>query len=174
MSDPNAQSNIVLIGMPGSGKSTVGVLLAKQATLAFTDTDLIIQASRGRSLQDIVDGDGYEILRQIEEQALLSVNVSNHVIATGGSAVYSAPAMAHLKSQGLVVFLDVSLATVERRIGNFSLRGISKRKDQSLAELFDERHELYLRYADVVIRGDDLSQEQTCEQILKAAELASG
>lgn len=168
MSDQRTKSNIVLIGMPGSGKSTVGVLLAKRAALGFVDTDLLIQASQGRPLQDIVDNDGYERLRQIEEQVLLSVDLHSHVIATGGSAVYSAPAMAHLHRHGLVVFLDVSLATVERRIGDFSLRGISKRSDQTIAELFRERRQLYKRYADISITGDELDQEQICERILTA------
>lgn len=168
MSSPSAKSNIVLIGMPGSGKSTVGVILAKSIALSFVDTDLLIQASQGRSLQDIVDKDGYEVLRDIEERELLSLDLQNHIIATGGSAVYSVRAMTHLKSQGLVVFLDVSLASVERRIGNFSLRGISKRREQSIAALFQERQELYLRYADFVITGDHLSQDQTCVQILNA------
>jgi shikimate kinase len=168
MNELRAKSNIVLIGMPGSGKSTIGVLLAKRAAMGFLDTDLLIQASQGRSLQDIVNNDGYESLRTIEEQELLSVSVHNHVIATGGSAVYSAAAMAQLKHQGIVVFLDVTLATVERRIGDFSLRGISKRQDQTIAELFRERRELYRRYADITIAGDDISQEECGERILAA------
>jgi|SRR5680860_26401 len=122
------QTNLVLIGMLGSGKSTVGVLLAKQATMGFVDTDLLIQASEGRSLQDIVDSEGHGALRRFEEEVLLSAHYENHVIATGGSAVYSAAAMAHLKHHGRVVFLDVGLATVEQRMGDFSLRGTSKRE----------------------------------------------
>ncbi|WP_166268936.1 shikimate kinase [Marinobacter caseinilyticus] len=161
------QSNLVLIGMPGSGKSTVGVLLAKHAAMGFVDTDLLIQASEGRSLQDIVDRDGHDALRRIEERVLLSAHYENHVIATGGSAVYSAAAMAHLKHHGRVVFLDVSLATVEQRIGDFSLRGISKRADQSIAELFRERYALYQTYADVVVPGDDLTHDQVCADILR-------
>lgn len=163
---PSGASNLVLIGMPGSGKSTVGVLLAKRLALGFVDTDLLIQAAAGRTLQTIVDVDGYRVLRGIEERVLLDLNLEHHVIATGGSAVYSAEAMAHLGKTSIVVFLEVTLVTVEQRIGDFSLRGISKRDDQSLAELFAERHELYSRSADIVIACDGLSHEQVCGQII--------
>lgn len=169
---PVQRSNLVLVGMPGSGKSTVGVLLAKQAALDFVDTDLLIQSAEGRSLQAIVDDDGYAALRQVEERVLLATDFHHHVIATGGSAVYSDAAMNHLKRHGLVIFLDVSLATVERRIGNFSLRGISKRGDQSIAELFQERYRLYRSYADLIIDADGLDQDQVCGRILATTGLA--
>ncbi len=168
VSSSSAISNIVLIGMPGSGKSTVGVLLAKRLAFGFVDTDLLIQAAEGRTLQAIVDGDGYRLLRGIEQRELLALELEHHVIATGGSAVYSAKAMAHLRQSSTIVFLEVTLATVEQRIGDFSLRGISKRDDQSIAELFAERHELYSRSADVVIASDGLSHEQVCDQIIEA------
>lgn len=167
------KTNIVLIGMPGSGKSTVGVLLAKRAAMSFVDTDLLIQASEGRSLQSIVDADGYEVLRQIEERVLLAIDLKNHVIATGGSAVYSERAMTHLGNSGTIVFLDVSLATVEARIGDFSMRGISRRVDQSIAELFEERYQLYKRFADITIAGNARNQEEVCRQILQATGLES-
>jgi shikimate kinase len=156
----------VLIGMPGAGKSTVGVLLAKKAARGFVDTDLLIQTSQGRTLQDIVDTDGYTVLRKIEEDVLLGLSVRNKVIATGGSAVYSDLAMAHLKADGVVVFLDVELATLERRVRDFSMRGLARRPDQSFAELFDERFALYTRYADITIKCDDLTHEQVCERII--------
>lgn len=165
---PSAVSNIVLIGMPGSGKSTVGVLLAKRLAFGFVDTDLLIQAAEGRTLQAIIDDDGYRVLRGIEQSELLALELEHHVIATGGSAVYSTEAMAHLRQNSTIVFLEVTLATVEQRIGDFSLRGISKRDDQSIAELFTERHELYSRSADVVIASDGLSHEQVCDQIIEA------
>ncbi|WP_404369093.1 shikimate kinase [Marinobacter sp.] len=167
------KTNIVLIGMPGSGKSTVGVLLAKRAAMSFVDTDLLIQAAEGRSLQSIIDTDGYEVLRQIEERVLLAIDLENHVIATGGSAVYSERAMTHLGNSGTIVFLDVSLATVEARIGDFSMRGISRRVDQSIAELFEERYQLYKRFADITIAGNARNQEEVCGQILQAARLES-
>ncbi|OEY65344.1 shikimate kinase [Marinobacter sp. X15-166B] len=163
---PSPLRNIVLIGMPGSGKSTVGVVLAKAAALDFVDTDVLIQTHTGRALQEIVDQEGYEALRQVEEQVLCGLNVRGHVIATGGSAVYSSKAMAHLKTRSVVVYLDIPLATVRERIGDFSLRGISKRPEQSLEELFAERRVLYARYADLVIRGANKTQDQVCKEVL--------
>jgi shikimate kinase len=160
-------SNLVLIGMPGSGKSTVGVILAKKTSRDFVDTDLLIQTSQGRNLQDIVDHDGYVALRHIEERVLLDLSVRNHVIATGGSAVYSDQAMAHLKSDGLAIFLDVDLATLESRIPDFSTRGLAKRPDQSLSELFKERFGLYARYADITIKCDKLTHEEVCARIIE-------
>lgn len=159
-------SNIVLIGMPGSGKSTVGVILAKKTSRAFLDTDLLIQTSQHRSLQDIVDSDGHTALRKIEENVLLDISVRNHVIATGGSAAYSHQGMIHLGSSGTIVFLDVTLATLESRIGDFSTRGIAKRPEQSFSELYDERFALYTKYADITIQSDGMTQEQACEQII--------
>lgn len=159
-------SNIVLIGMPGAGKSTVGVVLAKKTARDFVDTDILIQTAQGRTLQDIVDRDGYAALRKVEEEALLGLHVQRHVISTGGSAVYSDPAMVHLKSDGVAVFLDVSLATLESRIPDFSTRGLAKRPDQSFAELFDERNGLYNKYADITIKCDGLTPEQVCASIM--------
>lgn len=161
-------SNVVLIGMPGSGKSTVGVLLAKRLGLGFIDTDLLIQEEAGRTLQEIIDGDGYQALRRIEEQVLLKLDVRRQVISTGGSAVYSAPAMAHLKAGGVVVFLDIPLEVVLERIGDHSARGISRRPDQSLEELFSERFELYSRVADIAIDCVGRNQEGVCDAVLAA------
>ena len=158
--------NLILIGMPGSGKSTVGVLLAKRLGLGFVDTDLLIQQQTGRTLQDIVDDDGYQVLRQIEEQVLLGLSVESHVINTGGSAVYSDAAMVHLKQGGTVVFLDIPLQEVMTRIGDYSARGISRRPDQTLAELFDERFTLYTRYADIAVQGLGLTHDQVCEAVV--------
>jgi shikimate kinase len=156
-----------MIGMPGSGKSTVGVILAKKASLDFVDTDLLIQRSEERTLQDIVDRDGYAVLRKIEESILLDLCVRNHVIATGGSAVYSDMAMAHLKSDGVVIFLDVDMGTLKSRIPDFSTRGLAKRPEQSFAELFEERFGLYTKYADVTIRCAGLTQEDVCARIIE-------
>jgi shikimate kinase len=165
---PPIFSNIVLIGMQGAGKSTIGVLLAKQTALGFVDTDLLIQSAAGRSLQAIVDREGYLALRQLEEQVLLGLSVNKHVIATGGSAVYSERAMAHLKTNGLVIYLDVDLATLSARIDNLGTRGLAKRLDQTLADLLHERTALYQRYADLTIPCTDLSHEQVCERIIAA------
>ncbi len=168
MTTLNPDQNLVLIGMPGSGKSTVGVLLAKRLGMGFVDTDLLIQEQAGRTLQDIVDQDGYQALRQIEEQVLLALDVQHQIISTGGSAVYSAAAMAHLKSTGLVVFLDITLSEVKKRIGDFSARGISRRPDQSLQDVYEERLSLYQQYADVRVRGDGLNQESVCQRVVDA------
>jgi len=160
-------SNLVLIGMPGSGKSTVGVILAKQTSRGFIDTDLLIQQSQQRTLQDIVDMEGHTVLKQIEENILLDLSLKNHIIATGGSAAYSEKAMAHLKRHGLIIFLDVKLSTLKTRVHDFSTRGLAKRPEQSFAELFDERFELYTRHADITIPCDALSHEQVCEKIIR-------
>ncbi|NMT64471.1 shikimate kinase [Marinobacter orientalis] len=154
--------------MPGSGKSTVGVLLAKRLGLGFVDTDLLIQQEAGRTLQEIVDGDGYQALRRIEEQVLLKLDVRHQVISTGGSAVYSEPAMQHLKADGVVVFLDIPLDIVLDRIGDHSARGISRRPDQSLEELFNERFELYSGAADIVLDCVGKNHEEVCNAVLEA------
>jgi len=164
------RSNLVLIGMPGAGKSTIGVILAKQTSRGFVDTDLLIQTSEGRSLQEIVDADGYAALREIEENVLLGLCVDNHVIATGGSAAYSDKAMSHLKSDGVLLFLDVDLATLESRVPDFSTRGLAKRPGQSLSELFDERFGLYTKHAEVAIKCGHLGQEDLCARIKEALE----
>jgi shikimate kinase len=165
-------SNIVLVGMPGAGKSTVGVVLAKQASLGFIDTDVLIQASERRSLQSIIDSRGYMALREIEERILLSLECRGHVIATGGSAVYSAAAMAHLAVEGVVVFLDVDLATLESRTLDLGRRGIAKHPDQSFAELFEERRRLYAAYADVTVDCRGLTHEEVCAEIFHRLQLS--
>lgn len=160
------KSNIVLVGMPGSGKSTVGVILAKLLSYDFLDTDVLIQSSQRRALQDIVDRDGHLALRTIEEDTLLSLDLQHHVIATGGSAVYSAAAMAHLAAIGTVVFLDVDLATLEGRVDNLATRGLVRRPGQSLADLFAEREALYKQAADITINCTGKTQEAVCSAII--------
>lgn len=160
------KSNIVLIGMPGSGKSTVGVILAKLTSRDFVDTDVLIQLSQDRTLQDIVDNQGYMVLREIEENVLLQLNCRNHVIATGGSAAYSQKAMQHLKEDGLAVFLNATLPTLKKRIHNFNTRGLAKRPDQSFNDLFMERFTLYKTYADITVDCDELTQEEVCDRII--------
>jgi shikimate kinase len=164
-------SNIILIGMPGAGKSTVGVILAKMTSRDFVDTDVLIQSSQKRTLQAIVDTDGYLALRQIEQNVLVGLSVQRCVIATGGSAVYSESAMQHLKLKGLAIFLDADIGTLEARIRNFSTRGLAKRADQSFADLFQERSALYARYADITIKNSGLTQEEVCERIVEQAGL---
>lgn len=161
-----AASNLILIGMPGSGKSTIGVILAKKSSRDFIDTDVLIQSHEHRSLQDIVDKDGYMALRDIEEKWVLTLKVENTVVATGGSVVYSKKSMDHLSSLGSIIFLDVSLVNLEKRIADYDQRGIARRPDQSFTELFGERSELYRQYAQITLTCDDLNQEAICANIL--------
>ena len=164
----NKKSNLVLIGMPGSGKSTVGVILAKMTARGFVDTDVLIQTFQNQRLQDIVDTGGHIALRAIEEQVICGISIKNHVIATGGSAVYSDPAMNHLKSDGTIVFLDVGFDEISNRLGDFSSRGIAKRPDQSLEELFEERFKLYTKHADLTIKCGRINQDAVCRKIMDA------
>ena len=159
-------SNLILIGMPGSGKSTIGVILAKKSSRDFIDTDVLIQSHEHRALQDIVDKDGYMALRNIEEKWVLNLDVENTVIATGGSVVYSEKSMAHLAGLGSIIFLDLSLANLGKRISDYHQRGVARRPDQSFAELFEERSELYQRYAQITFPCDDFNQEAICTNIL--------
>ncbi len=161
-----ANTSLILVGMPGAGKSTIGLLLAKHLAKDFVDTDLLIQLSAGKTLDDILREQGYLALRELEEQVLLNAQYSNHIIATGGSAVYSSAAMQHLRQFGLVVFLDVTQESLEKRIHNMDTRGIAKRPEQSFADVFHERRELYLQYADVVIDGSHKSQDELVDEII--------
>jgi len=166
--------SIVLIGMPGAGKSTVGVLLAKLTCRSFVDTDVLIQTLQGRPLQDIVDREGHLALRAIEEQVILQFDCRTCVIATGGSAVYSPAAMAHLKQHGTVVFLDAGLPTLEARVRDIATRGLAKRPDQSFRDLFEERTPLYRQYADIIINCDGLNHEAVCARITEALKKGPG
>ena len=159
--------NLTLIGMPGAGKSTIGIILAKVLSLGFVDTDILIQINRQKSLQQIIDESGHFNLRKIEEAEILKINVENQVIATGGSAVYSEKAMAHLAAVSTVVFLKVSYEDIAKRIHNFSTRGIARPKGQTLRELYDERQILYNRYAELSIDCTGLNQDEVAMEISK-------
>jgi shikimate kinase len=169
MKDPmlNGKSNIVLIGMPGAGKSTAGVVLAKHSRRDFVDTDILIQLAEKRTLQQIIDAEGYLALRRIEERVLVGLNLRNHVIATGGSAAYSEPAMLRLKEDGLVVFLDVALDELRRRITDYENRGVARRPDQSFEDLFAERRGLYRKYADTILDCGTWTTEQVSRHVLE-------
>lgn len=162
------RTNIVLIGMPGCGKSTVGILLAKQAGLDFIDTDVAIQTHTGRSLQSIVDQEGHIVLREIEERVILGLHPRKHVIATGGSAVYSEPAMAHLKTNGLIVYLQARIETLEERVKDFAARGLAKRPGQDFASLYAERMPLYERCAEETVPCDHMNHEDVCAAVIRA------
>ena len=124
--------------MPGAGKSTIGIILAKNLGLGFIDTDVLIQISQQKTLQQIMDETDHLNLRAIEEKEILKLNIKNHVIATGGSAVYSKKAMAHLLSISKIIFLEASFEVIKKRISNFDKRGIAKNKGQTLENLFKE------------------------------------
>ena len=143
--------NIVLIGMPGAGKSTAGVLLAKSLKMPFIDTDLLIQKQENRYLQELLDSRGIDEFIKIEEGIVLGLDVKSYVIATGGSVIYSDTAMRHLKAHGIVVFLNSKMYQLERRLKNAKTRGIAIKSGQTLEMLYSERIPLYRRYADVEI-----------------------
>ena len=161
-------SSVILIGMPGSGKSTLGILLAKMLAKDFVDTDLLIQIQQNKTLQDIVDNEGYLALRDIEEQVLLNTHFTNHVIATGGSAVYSEKAMQHLRHYGPIIFLDVELSELMTRVNNIDTRGLARKPGQTFEELYQERHILYQRYATAIIDCSGKNKEQILEEIIYA------
>lgn len=146
--------NIVLIGMPGCGKSTVGVVLAKNLAMEFIDSDLMIQREMGMRLSEIIDRYGDDGFREIENRVNSGIQAENSVIATGGSVVYGEEAMAHLKSIGTVVYLKLSYPQVEDRLGDLHARGVSVKPGQTLRDLYDERCPLYERWADIVVPCD--------------------
>lgn len=161
-------NNIILIGMPGCGKSTVGVLLAKALLYHFVDTDLLIQRDQGDSLCHIIETKGLEPFKAIENRVLCGLACDRSVIATGGSAVYGEEAMAHLKAGGTVVYLKLEPAVIEARVQNITTRGIAMDPGCTLADLYRERAPLYERYADVTVECNGLSPEACVEAILTA------
>lgn len=161
----NMKSNIILIGMPGAGKSTIGVILAKAVKKPFIDTDLLIQQKENRYLQDIINNDGLEAFIKIEESIIEGINVDNHIIATGGSVIYSKAAMEHLRDNGIIVYLDLKLFHIRQRIKNMKTRGIALKKGQTLESLYTERAPLYSSYADITIDCSHKHIETIAEEI---------
>jgi shikimate kinase len=147
--------NIVIIGMPGAGKSTMGVILAKILGRNFTDTDIVAQEHTGRLLQEIIDEDGTDAFLKTEEKTILSLHGHHAVIATGGSVVFSEKAMEHLKKDGVVIYLDVSFEEMVRRLKNITTRGIVLVAGQSLRDMYNQRVPLYEKYADITIDCSD-------------------
>ncbi|MDD6332016.1 MAG: shikimate kinase [Clostridium sp.] len=160
--------NIILIGMPGCGKSTIGVVLAKVLGYEFTDSDLLIQKREGKLLREIIAEQGEEVFIRIEEDVNAGIQTERHVIATGGSVVYSDRAMQHLKEIGTVVYLKLSYATICSRLGNIRRRGVVLRDGQTLKDLYDERVPLYERYADVVVDAEGQDVEGLMDEVVKA------
>lgn len=158
-------NNIILIGMPGAGKSTLGVLLAKAMGKLFVDTDIIIQQKTKRLLQDIIDNDGTDEFLKLEEEILLTVDEKNTVIATGGSAVYSEKAMENFRKSGKIVYLHVDFSEIEKRVTNITTRGIVLKNGRSLADAFAERKPLYDKYAEVVVDCTGSSIEESVRKL---------
>jgi Shikimate kinase len=162
---PDSKSNVILIGMPGSGKSTSGVLLAKTLGLSFLDTDLLIQQQENMLLQDLADRFGFNGFIEIEEKTVSNVSASKCVISTGGSVVYSEKAMKHLQNIGTIVYLEVTFPEIMRRIRNISTRGIALKEGQSLEDLYAERLPYYQKYAEIVVQGDGKTVEDLVTEI---------
>lgn len=157
--------NIVLIGMPGCGKSTVGVLLAKSLLCDFIDTDLIIQNIYKKALCDIIAQEGIDAFKDKENEVLSTISCDNCVIATGGSAVYGVDAMTHLKATGKVVYLKLSPAEIEGRIENIKTRGIAMKEGTTITDLYQERAPLYEQYADITIDCQGFTAEECVNAI---------
>ena len=153
--------------MPSSGKSTVGVIVAKHLGMSFVDTDVFLQTQQNKKLQDIINTDGIERFLEIEENTILSLDLSNTVIATGGSAVYSEKAMKHLKANGIVIYLNINMKTVNRRLKNIKTRGVVLSPGQTLGEIYQKRKPLYEKYADIIIDSSRNSINETIEAIIE-------
>jgi len=160
-----AKNNIVLIGMPACGKSTIGVQLAKWLSMGYIDTDLLVQARAGESMQAYQDRHGMDAYQTLECDTVKSVICDNCVIATGGSAVYCGAAMEHLQSIARIVFLDVPVQEIKKRIGDISRRGVVIKPGMTLDDLYAERHPLYKRYAEFVIDCGGRPQDEILSAI---------
>lgn len=161
------KNNIVLIGMPGSGKSTIGVLLAKYIGYDFIDSDLLIQSREGKKLYEIIREKGLDEFDRIENEVNASIKAKNTVIATGGSVVYGKEAMAHLKEIGTVVYLSVPLHELEKRINNMATRGISIKEGQTFEDLYNERVVLYEKYCDIKVDCIHESLSKNADEVAK-------
>lgn len=161
-------NNVILVGMPGCGKSTVGVVLAKSLGYDFTDTDLIIARKEGKKLQKLIDEDGIQKFLQVENQVGKELSCSETVVATGGSMIMNPDAMEHLKSIGKVVYINVPLDVLKKRITNMKTRGIVFGKGETLDDIFAKRTPLYEKYADITINiSKNNSLEQAVNKIVK-------
>ena len=165
------KTNIVLIGMPGVGKSTIGVILAKVLGYSFLDADLLIQEQEGKLLHEIIEEKGTDGFIEVENRVNASIRADRVIIATGGSVVYGKEAMEHLKEIGRVVYLKVSYAILEKRLADIKGRGVVLKEGQTLETLFEERSKLYEQYADIEVSEEGLDVEQTVEKLVEALEL---
>lgn len=158
--------NIVLIGMPGCGKSTIGVLLAKSILADFVDTDLIIQNKYKKSLCEIINEEGLESFKSKENEVLAELKVENSVIATGGSAVYCPQGMENLKKDGKIIYLKLSPDEIKSRIKNITTRGIAMKEGTTIEQLYEERAKLYEKYADITIDCENTTAEECVNRII--------
>ena len=161
------KDNIVLIGMPGSGKSTVGVILAKVLGYSFIDSDLLIQKAEKKLLKEIIAREGQEGFLKIENRVNASIETEKSVIATGGSVVYCQEALEHLKEIGTVIYLQLDYPILRRRLGNLIGRGVVLKEGQTLKDLYEERVPLYEKYADYIIDEKKTNAEGTLQKILE-------
>ena len=159
------KNNIVLIGMPGVGKSSAGVVLAKVMGYEFVDSDLLIQKEEKRLLKEIIAEDGHDEFIRIENRVNSNINVNKCVIATGGSVVYGKEAMEHLSKIGVIVYLRATFDTINSRLGNLEGRGVAIKRNQTLLDLYEERIILYEKYADVIVDLDGRSISETVSEI---------
>ena len=162
--------NIIMIGMPAVGKSTVGVVVAKRLGYKFIDVDILIQEEEGKLLREIIAEKGTDGFLEVEDRINASVTVDHAVISPGGSVVYCENAMKHYKEIGTVVYLKVSFETIMKRLKNARKRGVVLRDGQTLQTLYDERVKLFEKYADITVCEDGLRLEETIEKVLKALE----
>ena len=160
------KDNIILVGMPASGKSTMGVILAKILGYNFIDADIVIQEKEGRKLSEIIEQDGVEEFIAIENRINSEIVAQKTVIATGGSVVYGKEAMDHYKNIGRIVYLKVSMDELTKRLSDVRQRGVVMREGQSLVALYNERSALYEQYADVTVDEKDLSLEEVLAEII--------
>lgn len=161
------KDNIVLIGMPGVGKSTVGVILAKMLGYQFIDADLLIQQQERKLLHEIISEAGVDGFIRVENRVNASIEAERAIIATGGSVVYGGEAMEHLRSIGTVLYLQVPYEILDKRLADIHGRGVVLREGQNLYDLYLERTPLYEKYADIQVSGEGLSVEETVERIIE-------
>lgn len=165
------KDNIVLIGMPGVGKSTVGVILAKVLGYQFIDADLVIQEREGRLLCEIIEQEGTQGFIEVENRVNASIQAKHAIIATGGSVVYGREAMEHLCKIGTVIYLQVPYQVLVQRLADIKGRGVVLREGQTLSDLYAERTPLYEKYADICVSEAGLDIEQTVDQIIEKLNL---
>ena len=161
------KENIVLVGMPGAGKSTVGVVLAKKCGYRFLDSDLVIQECKGKLLHELISEHGVDGFLTIEEEVNASIETSRSVIATGGSAIYGRKAMEHFKEIGIIVYLQLPYEEIAGRLGNLEQRGVTLREGQSLWDLYQERIPYYEKYADLTIACQGKELRNVVDEIYK-------